>query len=421
MSSINVSNQTSKRVLFTMKTYKKYKTIDFLKDESFLSSVLLSSEEDILFWDDFVSENPDKKAEVERAKQILLSMHFNDDKFTEREKIEIWEQIGREISVLKKKKRYLNVCKIAVAACILGVISIGCFLFFTGPSTKEIVKSEVNPEFPLNKNTQLILANEETIVFEEDDIDIMYKKGGKVITGGNKEVVAVNVDAGKRKCNKLIVPKGRKASFLTLEDGTKVWVNSGSTLEFPVSFEEHKREVFVDGEIYIEVTKDAKRPFFVRTSEMNVKVLGTRFDVSAYKNDISQSVILVEGVVEVQSKDESKKKILLPDYMLTMTSSAMNITKANTYDYISWKDGLLQFRSQQLSVILAKLSRYYDVNIECESDIKNMRCTGKLILFDDVQDVLEAISRTITLEKTISNGVPITYEINGKQVYISRK
>ena len=97
------------------------------------------------------------------------------------------------------------------------------------------------------------------------------------------------------------------------------------------------------------------------------------------------------------------------------------ILAANTYDFISWKDGLLQFRSQPLSMILAKISRHYDLYIDCEKDIKDLKCSGKLVLFDDPKDVLETISRTISLEKADSKTVPMSYEMNGNTILLKKR
>lgn len=277
------------------------------------------------------------------------------------------------------------------------------------------------PDTPrtVTNDIRLILADLETITFEEN-AHITYRDNGTVISSATKEVVSTNLP-GNNKFNTFIVPKGKQAAHLTLEDGTKVWVNAGSTLKFPTSFAADCREISIEGEIYIEVAKDSSRPFHVKTSDMDVKVLGTRFNLSAYADDKAQSVVLVEGLVEVQSKDELKKKTLLPDHKLTMTKEGMDITQANPYDYISWKDGLLQFRSRPLSDIIVKLSRHYGIDITCEPDICNMLCTGKLILFDNPADVLETIANTIPLEKTQANAIPITYEISGRDVYIKKK
>lgn len=407
-----------------MKKYKEYKAVDFLKDDSFLHGFLFSSENDKSFWEDFILKYPDKKEEFDHALAILSSIKFNDEKFSKHEKKELLDQIKKSTSSIKHKKQKFRIYRIVSAACLVAVGLLGYIFLFDRPVTNELVTDIASDTLEiesLNNNTQLILANNKTIVFDEE-ADITYKEDGKVITGSSsREVVSLDVDKNKNQYNKLIVPKGKKASYLKLEDGSKVWVNSGSTLTFPVSFAKDKREIVVEGEIYIEVAKNTQVPFIVKTSDMHVKVLGTRFNLSAYKGETSQSVVLVEGLVEVQSKDESKKKVLLPDQMLTMTEDAMNINKVNPYDYISWKDGLLQFRSQPLSDILIKLSRHYGVTISCEPDIKDMRCSGKLVLFDEMKDVLETISRTIPLEKTDTNSVPVTYDITGTHVYIKKK
>lgn len=407
-----------------MKAYNDFEAVDFLKDDSFLKSIFLLSEEDVLFWKKFASEHPEKAEELARAKEILASIKFNYVSFSSREKQEMLEQINKGIRLFKRKKIRRNIFRIAAAACLAGLISISYVFFIRTSGDNEQPVAEQQKDtlmLPNEKNTQLILANNETVVFD-NEANITYKEGGEIITGSkDKDVLSIDIEKNKNKYNRLVVPKGKRSSVLILEDGSKVWVNSGSTFSFPVSFNSDKREVFVEGEIYIEVARDTKRPFFVKTPDMHVKVLGTRFNVSAYKEDASQFVVLVEGLVEVQSKDKTKKKVLLPDQMLTMRADAINISKVNTYDYISWKDGLLQFRSQPLSEILAKLSRYYDMEIESEPDIKNMRCTGKLVLFDDPKDVFETISHTISLEKTVSNNVPVSYEINGNHVLIKKK
>jgi hypothetical protein len=403
-----------------IKEYLKYKAIDFLKNESFLKNIILSTEEDILFWDDFIIKHPDKKKEIERAKSILFSMKFNNESFTLIEKNKLLEQIYLEIARQKHKIRVLSIQKWSVAACLALLIGFSCFYFFF--QHNETVVADV-PSVEISsdeKDIQLILADNEQLVFEKN-ADITYKEGGEVVVGsGNEEIATLNVEESESKYNKLIVPKGRRSS-LVLEDGSRVWINSGTTLDFPVAFAANIREIHVDGEVYIEVAKDMQRPFVVRTSGWEVKALGTRFNASAYREDALQSVVLVEGLVEVQSHDKKKKETLLPDQMLSMNDKEMKISKVNAYDYISWKDGLLQFRSQPLSIILARLSRYYDVVIDCEPDIKEMKCTGKLVLFDKLQDVLETISNTVSLEKTAVSMIPVVYELSDNRVYIKKK
>ena len=385
---------------------------------------MLETDEDVAFWEDYILENPEKEQDMEAARQLLLSMSFDKEAYSEQEKLELLDQINSEIKTVRKRKIYVGFGKIFAAACVVALVSIGIIIHFkpaASTTSSDLVADEAN-SLALEKETRLVLAGEKTIAIEEGG-DILYENGEMTISSISQQDkrYAVDTESEEVQYNELIVPKGRRASHLILDDGSRVWVNSGSKFRFPATFAQDKREVYVEGEIYIEVAKDPKRPFFVKTSEMQVRALGTRFNVTAYRDDLSQMVVLVEGLVEVQSNDETKKKILQPDHMLTLAGNSMDIKVANTYDFISWKDGLLQFRSQPLSMILAKISRHYDLYIDCEQDIKDLKCSGKLVLFDDPKDVLETIARTISLEKPDSKTVPMAYEMNGNTILLKKK
>ena len=269
----------------------------------------------------------------------------------------------------------------------------------------------------------LTLASGEQVNLEEWCRDSLWKDGTLIRKRKGEltyEQKAGDMQQEEMLFNTITIPRSGEYK-LVLSDGTKVWLNSASKLKYPVAFTGGQRKVFLEGEAYFEVAADTVHPFLVETSGMSVTVLGTGFNVMAYHDELAQSVVLVEGLVEVQSNDESKKKILQPDHMLTLASNSMDITAANTYDFISWKDGLLQFRSQPLSMILAKISRHYDLYIDCEKDIKDLKCSGKLVLFDDPKDVLETISRTISLEKADSKTVPMSYEMNGNTILLKKR
>lgn len=381
------------------------------------------TDEDVAFWKNYILENPEKEQEMEAARQLLLSMSFDKEVYSEQEKLELLDHINREIKTVKQRRIRVGFWKVFAAACLAALVSVGVITHFKPAEPDSTLTAEAKANsLALEKETRLVLAGEKTIAIKEGG-DILYENGEMTISSMNRqdERYAVDTESKEVQYNELIVPKGRRASHLVLDDGSKVWVNSGSKFRFPATFAQDKREVYVEGEIYIEVAKDPKRPFFVKTSEMQVRALGTRFNVTAYRDDLSQMVVLVEGLVEVQSNDETKKKILQPDHMLTLAGNSMDIKVANTYDFISWKDGLLQFRSQPLSVILAKISRHYDLYIDCEQDIKDLKCSGKLVLFDDPKDVLETIARTISLEKPNSKTVPMAYEMNGNTILLKKK
>jgi len=169
-------------------------------------------------------------------------------------------------------------------------------------------------------------------------------------------------------------------SSLELPDGSKVWLNSGSRLKYPVRFSEHNRHVYLKGEAYFEVHSDAAAPFFVNTPYFAIKATGTRFNVTSYKNHLPPSVTLVEGKVSVQEVSQTSHNetlaILHPgqhmeyDTLLGKTT----IQTVDTYKYVAWKDGKLVFRNDFLSEVARRISLQYNVDIEIMGDkIKKSR------------------------------------------------
>lgn len=242
----------------------------------------------------------------------------------------------------------------------------------------------------------------------DKDVDLLYNESGDITILKENERILENKRVETSKMNKLIVPKGKR-SFLALSDGTKIWVNSGSVLEFPAVFGGNTREIKVQGEIYLEVAENKSKPFIVNTSGLTVKVLGTQFNISAYKDDQSSFVVLVEGAVEVLSA--GGKVDLLPRQMASVTGGSIKTESVDVNNYISWKDGFMQFASEPLSNIATRLMRYYDKTIICEEGTADLKCTGKLVLFDNPEDVLE----------TIANTNPVKFTLKDDIIYIGKK
>lgn len=384
-----------------------------LENDSFLRWKLFDAPADKLYWENYIKEHPEIAASVAEAETIAKNViRFNDYTLTEQESLFISQAIQNRLQQKKKKKRVKVIIHIsAIAACL----SLFVLLFpFSGKENENastaFISGTEQGVIEDSKDIQMIIGDEECLHFEED-ADITYDPTGSIIiTNEQKETTKVAPkNAESVILNKLIVPKGKRSSLL-LADGTKIWINSGTTVEFPNVFNGDKREIKADGEIYIEVAKDLEKPFFVNTSDLSVKVLGTRFNISSYKDDDFSNVILVEGKVEIAYEHE--KYMLYPDQLASMRNQNVEIKSVNVYDYISWKDGLLQFNSEPLTLILKRLSRYYDISILYGEEIGEMKCTGKLVLFDDILQVLE----------TISNTVPIRFEVDSNhEILINKK
>lgn len=232
------------------------------------------------------------------------------------------------------------------------------------------------------------------------------------------------------------IPYGAK-SVLDLPDGSKVTLNSGSYLKYPITFGRDTREVEFEGEAYFDISKNKKVPFIVSTSGIHIKVLGTTFNVKSYPEDNNIETTLVTGSIEIFN-DMNKQKSIKPIYLKpnqkisipknsnssedkiqniapsTIKTEKITSTKAiletdvNTADYIAWKDNMLVFDNEKFSDIMVKMERWYDVSIEIHSiGISNERFSGKFEK-ETLQQSLDAICLI----------APIRYEIIKKKVEI---
>lgn len=172
----------------------------------------------------------------------------------------------------------------------------------------------------------------------------------------------------------VIAPFGSLISF-NLPDGTKVWLNTGSTLTYPEKFDEQSRTVLLSGEAYFEVHSDEQHPFYVKAKDLTVKATGTRFNVMAYDDCSTPSVALVEGKVAVMADANSDRRqqtaVLRPDQQLRYERSAgrFQIATGDSYKYIAWKDGKLVFRDDPLSEVARRISLQYNVDIIISDEV----------------------------------------------------
>ena len=207
--------------------------------------------------------------------------------------------------------------------------------------------------------------------------------------------------------NTLIVPYGETFG-LTLSDGTKVILNAGSELKYPVQFIENEtyRTVFLNGEAFFEVAKNEKHPFIVETEDMDVEVLGTHFNVTSYKEDDKTYAVVIEGKVAAHNKlDANDSKVLEPKQKVFFEGSQMQTSTVNVKKYVAWVKGQLIFVGDSFIVIENKLERKYNVSINntyrALDDI-NITATFKN---ETIDQVLETFQTYIAFDYTIKNGV----------------
>jgi ferric-dicitrate binding protein FerR (iron transport regulator) len=205
------------------------------------------------------------------------------------------------------------------------------------------------------------------------------------------------------------VPVGQRV-FLTLSDGSTVWLNSRSKIRIPQTFEGKYRKVYLDGEAFFEVEKNKDIPFIVETSRYDVKVLGTKFNVLNYSGMTVFETTLVEGSVEVSKAGKEDTIILTPNEQVTLVDNHLQKAKVNSDDYSSWKNGVLTFDSEPLSEIIKKLELYYDVRfIVQNTQALDVIYTGKFKSKDSAEKIIDVIQKTNKFNYRVSSDNKIIY------------
>ncbi len=189
----------------------------------------------------------------------------------------------------------------------------------------------------------------------------------------------------------LHVPAGQRAE-ITLQDGTKVWLNAKTTLTFPSKFSGKDREVELDGEGFFDVAHNKAKPFIVNTQKYNVKVWGTKFNLIAYSEKENFETSLLQGSVEVMKQGSTKGIMLKPNEQVYLKDNRMIITPIKNSDQFLWREGIISFDNTTFTELINKLELYFDLTIEVKNtQVLNYRYTGKFRMKDGVEHVLKVL------------------------------
>lgn len=196
----------------------------------------------------------------------------------------------------------------------------------------------------------------------------------------------------------LRIPKGGEYKIV-LDDGTEIWLNSASELRYPAHFVGNERRVYLTGEAYFQVVRNEVAPFIVEMRDMDVKVLGTSFNVSAYEDEENSHATLVEGRVEVDDKINGEKVTLTPGKQALLQGKEMIVREVNTKLYSMWRLDRFTFSSEDMEGVIRKLSRWYNVDFFfSNTSMKQKRFTGSLPKYSDISQVLRMIEMTTDIK-----------------------
>lgn len=376
----------------------------YLEDISFISWVFEPTAKLDLIWEEFSTKHPEEARNIHEAKKIILQFRAIAKPLSEADKILLFSRILKQIEQKQKSKKSLNIL-IAFskyAAIALVFFAIGALLFYR--------QSSISPSFytfssednaPVNQ-AQLIRSNGDNVILDDERSVIKYQKTGELVVNSDT-LKPTKSDSEKEKAlNQLIIPYG-KTSEILLPDGTKVFLNAGSRLAYPDNFTDETREVMLLGEAYFEVKHDSKHPFVVQVNDIRIKDLGTRFNVSAYSSDGQIETVLAEGKVSIKQNNSglfTQATELIPGQMASFDrkTSQITIKQVNVEDYILWTRGMMKFETVDLSRIIKKLERYYNIRFKFDDPmLGTLKISGKLELKEDREEVMERIARTASV------------------------
>ncbi|WP_136464804.1 FecR family protein [Flagellimonas onchidii] len=397
--------------------YKQFEEEDFLKDEYFQKWVLDNDSMVQNFWENWLRENPEKKKIVESASKLIKLLAVDHTELSEDGFGEMWQNIvqNRKDSVdsifspkPKKRKARILLRTVAVFAAI--------FVSALGVKMSGVFK-KIEVVYPDSEVTLELQDGSVRVLDEASMQEITDAKGQMIVNQDKSRLIYESRNDKLSKTiafNTLTVPYGKKFE-LRLSDGTKVFLNSGTSLRYPVEFLDNKpRNVFLDGEAYFSVEKDEERPFTVITDEMNTQVYGTEFNVSSYKNERNTSTVLVEGSVGVYKSNNGngqKPVGITPGQRAVFEEDVISIEKVNVKKYTAWVNGELFFVEDRFELIIKELERHFDVEIDNQyADLNRIRFTGTF-----ADESLDQILRIF------NEHTPFDYALKGGVVTLMKK
>lgn len=327
--------------------YLNYTTEDFVQDDDFRKWILSPDETTAIFWTNFINNFPEKREAVELGRQIVEVLVFEETAYRKEDDKDSLHSLKEYLSRKTKQRKLALWLKRAAAVLLLPLLMAGTYLYI----------------HRLSDETPPIVQH--------------------------------------------IVPLGEKSNVI-LSDGTRVWLNSGSTLSYE-SNGKQVRKVHLTGEAFFDVTKNNKIPFLVETKNYVITVHGTQFNVNAYEDKAFSEIILKEGLIAILF-GKTEEVILKPGQRFFLNKEKKySLSDVNPDLYLNWKENTLRISNEELGDLIIRMERWYGITIQVEDfdKVKHLRYT-LTIKTESLREMLE-------LMKYVT---PLSYEINGENVVL---
>ena len=351
--------------------------------------------------------------ENERAFQRMISEDFYTIGM---EKLEMYDSrvaygrfLQKKYQQRRKRRFLINMARVAAVALPF-VIALVLYVGLNREEEQMVRPSLASNILPGTSKAVLTLANGQMIPLGKEATDsTIITDGTQISASGSGVTYASGVESESVVYNKLEIPRGGEFC-LTLSDGTRVWLNSETSIQYPVAFGAKERRVFVQGEAYFEVAKDAKKPFTVQFMSSSVTVLGTSFNIRAYPEEKQSQTTLAEGSVRIYSPGSSM--LLKPGEQAEVSALSGEMVKqeVEVKNFTSWKDGRFVFEQQPLEDIMRTLERWYDIRVIFKDEgAKRISLSGNMKRYGDFSQVMKMLQMT----------GDVRFELHGNDVYIT--
>jgi transmembrane sensor len=356
------------------------------------------------------------RTELNIEKTLVLDEYENEEDF----KKNIFS--GIDISDPKNKRRLSSNLSnsFAIAACVLVFMLTGLYFYYslnTSVTEKIAVEKKSNDIKPGGIKAILTLADGKQILLDDSKNGVVIDQGAIKIHKNSQGIIEYSLTEHSVQAqtdskeplmvyNTIQTPAGGKFQ-LNLADGSKVWLNSESTLRFPVFFSGDSREVELEGEAYFEVSKDQLKKFSVRSGNQTVEVLGTHFNINAYANEPSITTTLIEGAVRVIELNTNQSQILKPGEQAVVSKDIKVQRKGDVHADLAWKEGYFYFEDADIETVMRQLSRAYGITVRYETSMPEIHFEGAISTNLTLLEVLEILQK--------SN---IHFRLEGKEVIV---
>ena len=367
---------------------KDYK-ISRLIAKKLMGVILPEDEEKLNAWLEEDARNKDL------YRRILEVENFSTrDMYAKRLDVEhTWDALKEQLAGQRKRRSLFSSWQIGVAASVILLVGIGLYWGFNKRPKVKQVEMVAHVEMGGAKAI-LVTSRGDEIVLQDSSVQLITLGGGMVAKNDGSQVsYKENEGTGKDdvlEYNTIRVPRGGEYK-LFLSDNTEVFLNSDSEIRFPVKFGKGKRDVFLRGEAFFVVTKDASRPFVVNANDkMSVEVLGTQFNLQAYPDDAFVETTLNEGAVRVFNGKQGVR--LRPDEQAVYDEGKFTVRKVDASSYSAWKEGRFMLLNHSLENIMIRLARWYNIDIFWENpEVKEYHFSGELARYEDFTEILRML------------------------------